>query len=248
MVASACRWLTAWVRARTAPSRVRRIALTASRAPRCARLGVCPAGEMLARRAGRVERVGLRAVAPRRALRPVDLDHAFAPLRQVRGQPAAVPAGAFDGPHPDARRVALRQVEHPRVSPRVGRQFERPVRRPERVDHRRGVGVLVRVDADHEVDRLPEFGHGLNLRYVACSGAGLCDAPRGRTETGHVRQDGQASDQAMRRWSGRRLPEPGRQVRLKARFADEAASRTSSHSPFLEGQPDSSVPAPPETP
>ena len=51
---------------------------------------------------------------------------------------------------------------------------------------------------------------GVPVATLAGSAAsGLCDAPRGKAEIGLACSDGQASDQAKRRWSGRRLLERG---------------------------------------
>jgi hypothetical protein len=47
----------------------------------------------------RIERVGLRAVAPLGSFGSVELDHDLLPLGQVSGEVGSVAAGAFDCPN-----------------------------------------------------------------------------------------------------------------------------------------------------
>ncbi len=53
-----------------------------------------------------MERVGLRAVAPRGSLKPVKLDHELLEVCQMPGQAGAMTAGPFDRPRPQHGVVA----------------------------------------------------------------------------------------------------------------------------------------------
>jgi hypothetical protein len=141
--------------------------------------------------ADRVELVGLRPRAPRRALGPIDLDDAFTALEQVRGEPRAVAAGRLDRPDPAGGRVLLAEDQHPLVAERVGRRRLRLANDAGRgLDHRGGVRVAVGIDADHVVGFVCEHPRNLLLwGWLSVAGPGErsarrdCDGsrPSGRT-------------------------------------------------------------------
>jgi hypothetical protein len=122
-------------------------------------LGQMLPGQRLPGRSDGVERVGLGAVAASGPVRPVQLDDPLAPFAQVAGQAGAVAAGALDGPHPQAA-VPVGQLDQGGVAVRVGVHGQVLNGGAGRCgQHRRGVGVLVGVDADDDIDDVCEHGH-----------------------------------------------------------------------------------------
>lgn len=109
------------------------------------------AGERFAGGAHRVELVGLRTVAPRGALRPVDLHDPLAVFEQIRRQPSAEAAGALDGPNPPVRGVFAAEGEHAAVAKGVGGYLNVSAGAASAVDHGQRVVIAVGVDTDHVV-------------------------------------------------------------------------------------------------
>jgi hypothetical protein len=108
---------------------------------------------------GRVQRVGLGAVTAGCSLGPVQLHHLLGRGVQEPGQPGAVASGALDRPDPLAWLLGG-QGQQLLVAGRRGRHRRL-------VDHRtggrghdgEGVGVLVGVDPDDDIDNLCQRGH-----------------------------------------------------------------------------------------
>lgn len=122
-------------------------------------LGQVVTGERFASGADRVQGVGLGAVAPRRAVRTVQLDHDLTQVMEVAGEAGAVAAGPFDRPRPQTRVTVGHGHE---LVAAVGAGVDGEIvehRAGGRVDDRGGVGVLVRVDAEDDVHDLCETGH-----------------------------------------------------------------------------------------
>jgi hypothetical protein len=106
-----------------------------------------------------IDRVGLRAVTPRRATGTIELDHPLAALGKEPGEPGAVSVGAFDRPDTQPA-VTVSEIHKALVAVRVGSsggRFDHRGRR--RRDDRGGVGVFVGVDADDDVDDFCQHGH-----------------------------------------------------------------------------------------
>ena len=153
-----------------------------------------------------------------RIVRPAPAGALASPLNRTRrrlrrpapGRPARGPPPGRASASIPARRQAVR----------TSRAASRARRPPS------GVGVLVRVTPITKSTGSPSLAMGLIAAMLhapapACAmhrAAGLRRVTSGRTDRLLIKpcDGGQAG----------RLPEPGRQVRLKARFADEAASRT----------------------
>jgi len=93
-----------------------------------------------------------------RLLRTVDLNDPLAARKQCRGQSGTEAAGAFDGP--PRRVVAPPEGDQLPVASRIGgnrQMFEDSARRADR----RGVGVLMGVDADDDVKIWMESQHAV---------------------------------------------------------------------------------------
>ncbi len=106
-----------------------------------------------------VEQVGLRAVAARRSVRPVELDDQFAAFGEVAGQPGAIAAGALDRPRPKPR-VPIGHRHQLGVPVDVG--VDRDLvgnGAGDRGDDGSSVGVLVSIDADDDIDEICQHGH-----------------------------------------------------------------------------------------
>jgi len=80
-------------------------------------------------------------------LGPVDLNDPLPASEQCRGQSGTEAAGAFDGP----RRRIVAPPEGPAVASRIGGNGQMFQDTARRADRRRGVGVLMGVDADDNV-------------------------------------------------------------------------------------------------
>jgi hypothetical protein len=125
-------------------------------------------------------------MAAGRPLWAVQLHHPLAALGQQPGQPGAVAAGGFHRPHPDSG-VPLGEGNQGLVAGRGGRDGlggQDPA--AGRGHHRGGVGVLVGVHADDDLDQICQDGHAY------CSlpeGRGLVPVrlEHGRTVMGHTR-------------------------------------------------------------
>jgi hypothetical protein len=123
------------------------------------RLSELVAAQGLAGGSGGVQRVGLGAVAAGCSLGPVQLNDLLMVSMQEPGQPGAVAAGALDRPDPLAWLLGG-QGQQLLVAGRRGRHRRL-------VDHRtggrghdgEGVGVLVGVDPDDDIDEVCQHGH-----------------------------------------------------------------------------------------
>jgi hypothetical protein len=91
-------------------------------------------------------------------LGPVDLNDPLAASQQCRGQPGTEAAGAFDRPQP--RVVAPPEGDQLAVASRIGRNRQMLEHSARRADRRRGVGVVMGVDADDDVKIWMESQHG----------------------------------------------------------------------------------------
>ena len=114
-------------------------------------------GERLPCRSHSVDIVALHPAPPRRPLRAVDLNDPLAASVQCRGQSGTEAAGAFDGPQRCA--VAPPEADQLTVTSRIGRNRQMFEDGARRADRRRGVGVLMGVDADHDVKTWMESQH-----------------------------------------------------------------------------------------
>jgi hypothetical protein len=113
-----------------------------------------------ASRAARSASIGSDFAGPaRRALGPVQLHDQLLPVSQVAGQAGAVAAGALHRPRPQPA-VLLGHSDELGVAVRVGgdrRAGQHPAGAG--IDDRGGVGVLVGVDADDDLDQFCQHGH-----------------------------------------------------------------------------------------
>ena len=124
-------------------------------------LGELVTAQSLAGGPGRIQRVGLGAVAAGCSLGPVQLNNLLIVGMKEPGQPGAVATGALDRPDPLAWLLGG-QGQQLLVAGRRGRHRRL-------VDHRtggrghdgEGVGVLVGVDPDDDIDNLCQHGHAL---------------------------------------------------------------------------------------
>lgn len=98
----------------------------------------------------RVDGVGLGAVAPCGTAGPFDLCHQLAVCDEPASQPGAVTACAFDRPHSRAVGDPLKQRRE--VLGVVSDLQHVALAAGARLDHRGGVGVLVGINADDELD------------------------------------------------------------------------------------------------
>ena len=131
--------------------------------------GRCGLGELVAAQGltggpGGIQRVGLGAVAAGGSLGPVQLHHLLGVGMQESGQASTVAAGAFDRPHALAR-LLVGQCQQLAVAGRGGRHRCLSEHRPGGGGNDRGgVGVLVSVDPNDELDEVlnrPGFIGGL---------------------------------------------------------------------------------------
>lgn len=138
----------------------------------------------------RVQRVGLRPVAPRRPHRTVQLDDLLPGGAQVPGEASAVTTGTLQRPRP--RTVPGPDLEELLVATGVGvhRQLGKHTAGG-RVHDRGGVGVLVGVDPDDDIDHVGKTGHRVHLLGPGNVGSG--PVGDGRTVTGHARSHGRSS-------------------------------------------------------
>lgn len=147
--------------------------------------------ECFSSRPNRVERVGLRSPRTGHPQRSIEFDHPLAGLDQDASESGAVTPGPFQGPGSQSR-VGLAELEQGRVSIGIRRHrvvFESAACRCR--DHRRGVGVLVRVDADDDVDELCQHGHALSPWPEGRVGSG--SGGDGRTVMGHAERPSRRS-------------------------------------------------------
>ena len=163
-----------------------------------ARLAEADTGERLPGRSHRVDVVALHAASTCGSLRTVDLNDPLTPSEQRRGQSGTEAAGAFDGPQ---RRFVAPPERRPAGGNQPGQRNRQVFEdRARRADRRRGVGVLVSVDADDDAKIWMESQHAVR------SLAERTSIPARAT----LRQDcdeshpegGQASDQANPRQPG----------------------------------------------
>ena len=120
--------------------------------PTSARVADAFAGEDLASGPQGVDLVALGSGPSGGPLRPVDLDDPLAPVEQGRGKAGAEAAGALD--RPEAAVMSLSESDEPAVSLRVRRHGDVVEHRTVGADGGGGVAVLVRVDADDDIDSL----------------------------------------------------------------------------------------------
>ena len=94
-------------------------------------------------------------------LGPVQLHYLLGMSSQEPGQPSAIAAGALNRPHPLAWPLTrqLQQLLVASGSGGHGHLLEHRTGRSD--DHRGGVGVLVGVDPDDELDGVCQHGHAL---------------------------------------------------------------------------------------
>lgn len=90
---------------------------------------------------------------------PVDLNDPLPASEQCRGQSGTEAAGAFDGPQP--RAVAPPESNQLAVASRIGRNRQMFQHSARRADRRRGVSVLVSVDADDDIKIWMESQHAV---------------------------------------------------------------------------------------
>ena len=124
-----------------------------------ARLAEAHTGERLPGRSHSVDIVALHPATTCRPLRAVDLNDPLAASVQCRGQSGTEAAGAFDGPQP--RAVAPPEADQLAVASRIGRNRQMLQDSARRADRRRGVGVLMGVDADDDVKIWMESQHAV---------------------------------------------------------------------------------------
>jgi len=116
-------------------------------------------GERLPGRPHGVDLVALHPATTRRPLRAVDLNDPLAASVQCRGQSGTEAPGAFDGPQP--RVVAPPEGDQLAVASRIGGHRQMFKDSARRTDRRRGVGVVMGVDADHDVKISMEGQHAV---------------------------------------------------------------------------------------
>jgi hypothetical protein len=122
-------------------------------------LGELVAAQGLTGGPGGVQRVGLGPVAAGGPLGPVQLHHLLGMSLQEPGQASAVAAGAFDRPDAMAR-LLVGQCQQLAVAGRSGRHRCLGEHRPGGGGYDRGgVGVLVGVDPDDELDCVCQHVH-----------------------------------------------------------------------------------------
>jgi hypothetical protein len=122
-------------------------------------LGQLLTAQRLAGGPGRVQGIGLGAVAAGGTLGPVQLHDPLGLTMEEPGQPSAVPAGALDRPHP-LTMVLVDQLQQPAVARRGGRHGCLSDHGTGRRGYNRGgVGVLVGVDPDDEVGGVCQHVH-----------------------------------------------------------------------------------------
>ncbi|GAA4549630.1 hypothetical protein GCM10023175_38030 [Pseudonocardia xishanensis] len=132
----------------------------------CARLGEMGAGQRISSRPHRVDRVGLRPRPPGRTGRggAVELNHEFARPAEMLRQPGAITARALHRPRPHLA-VSGGRLEQFGVSVGVRARRRLGENRPGvRGDDGGGVGVLMSVDADDDLDEFCEHGQRVLLR------------------------------------------------------------------------------------
>jgi hypothetical protein len=155
-------------------------------------------------------------VAAGGSLGPVQLHHLLGMSGQEPGQAGAVAAGAFN--RPDALAwLLLGQCQQLAVAGRGRRHRCLGDHRSSGGGHdRSGVGVLVGVDPDDELDGLCQHGHALTP-LPGDDVTGRSGPEHGRTVMGHARlaSGGQAPDQASSLRSGPMPAAASGQVRRK---------------------------------
>jgi hypothetical protein len=174
------RWLTAAVRAVTAPALVVMRTRRASRSPRLRgwmRWSLLRTSGA-ARTASRVSL--LRAPPPWWAFGSADLDDAFALSDQECGESGAVAAGSFDCPTAPGWQVLVGELKQSPIAAGVGGGLGATQGRPDGGDRCGGESVAVGVDADDAIDG---FGQRGQLRNPLCRrrwvGAGRGGPPCG---------------------------------------------------------------------
>jgi hypothetical protein len=149
--------VVAWTAERRAVSRT----WSAERWPAARGWGELVAAQGLAGGPGGIQRIGLSAVAASCSLGPVQLHHPLGVSLQEPGQAGAVAAGAFNRPH-TLTLMLVSQLEQLPVAGWGGWHRHLLDHRTGRGDdHRGGMGVLVGVDPDDELDEVCQHGHAL---------------------------------------------------------------------------------------
>jgi hypothetical protein len=92
-------------------------------------------------------------------LRAINLNDPLATSVQCRGQSGTEAAGAFDGPQ--RRAVTPAEADQPAVASRISGNGQVLQDSARRADRRRGVGVLMGVDADDNVKIWMESQHAV---------------------------------------------------------------------------------------
>jgi hypothetical protein len=124
-----------------------------------ARLAEAHTGERLPGRSHSVDIVAFHPATTCRPLGAVDLNDPLAAGQQCRGQASTEAAGAFDGP----QRCVVTQPEGDQltVAGRIGGHRQVLEHSARRADRRRGVGVVMGVDADDDVKIWMESRHAV---------------------------------------------------------------------------------------
>lgn len=118
------------------------------------------AGERFAGGSDSVELVRLGAVTACRTLGAVDLDDPFGMLKEIGSQPGAEATGAFDRPDAATRSQLIRERQQAPIASCIGGDRQVSDQTSRWCDGRRGVRVLVGIDAQDEVDPISEHGQG----------------------------------------------------------------------------------------
>jgi hypothetical protein len=124
-------------------------------------LGELVTTQRLAGGPGGIQRVGLGAVASGGPLGPVQLHDLLGVRAQEPGQAGTIAAGALDRPHPPTL-LPIGQPQQLLVAGRGGRHgglLEHGAANC--LNNRGGVGVLVGVDPDDELDEVCQHSHAL---------------------------------------------------------------------------------------
>jgi hypothetical protein len=149
----------------------------------------------------RIERVGLRAVATRSPLRAIQLDDDLRHLQQVTTQTGAVTTGPLDRPSAQ-HRVVVGELHQLGIA--LGCRLDGDLVKDttsRSIDHGRGVGMDVGVDADDDIDHLAQIGQTVHAFSPSPDGTWFRSGTENRQDCDETRQapltpGGQAPDQA----------------------------------------------------